>query len=214
MTKELIQKYVLNPKIILEFGSYDGADTIRYKNYFQKAKVFAIEPDPFMYKVLKKNVKGKGIFTFQYAVTDKTGEVNFYESKFTREVIIGKKSGEPSFAGSLYNVSESAKQQNFQIFSEVPLKVPSITIKDFCKQQSIDQVDFMHCDVEGSLKKVLNGFGKIKPILIFAETSGFGMYIGVNTQKEYHQMFEKLGYIKVQNMQENTLYYKNKGIKE
>ncbi len=205
MNKELIQKYISNPKIILEFGSYDGADAIVYKKYFPEASVYAIEPDPFMYEILKKNVKGTGILMFHYAITNKTSEVDFYKSKFIKD-ICGLKKGDPSFAGSLYNVSESAKQQDFQIFSEKSLKVPSITIKDFCKQQSISQIDFMHCDVEGSLKEVLDGFGNIRPILIFAETSGFGMYIGANTQDEYHQMFNKLDYKIVQYMEENTLY--------
>ncbi len=207
LTKELIQKYISNPKVILEFGSYDGMDAIRYKNYFSKAFIYVMEADPTMFEKVKKNINNKEeIYIFHYAISNKTGIIDFYESKFIKD-ISGKKSGDPSFAGSLYRVLDSAiENQDFQVFSEIPIKVPTITIEDFCKQQKITQIDFMHIDVEGSLKEVLYGFGKFRPTLIFAETSGFGMYLGANTQKEYHQMFDKLGYVIVNYMNENTLY--------
>ena len=187
----------------MEFGSYDGADTIVYKDYFQKAFIYGIEPDPIMFRILQRKTLGRGINTYHYAITNKTGMVDFYESKFTIKTA-GMQIGDPSFAGSLGGPIN--KKSPVQTFAEIPIKVPSITISDFCKQQSIDHIDLMHIDVEGSLKKVLEGFENIRPKLIFAETIGKGIYIGSNTIEEYHQMFENLGYIKIKDIEENTLY--------
>ncbi|KKL10381.1 hypothetical protein LCGC14_2556420, partial [marine sediment metagenome] len=146
LTKELIQKYISNPKVILEFGSYDGMDAIRYKNYFSKAFIYVMEADPTMFEKVKKNINNKEeIYIFHYAISNKTGIIDFYESKFIKD-ISGKKSGDPSFAGSLYRVLDSAiENQDFQVFSEIPIKVPTITIEDFCKQQKITQIDFAKC---------------------------------------------------------------------
>ncbi|KKM77186.1 hypothetical protein LCGC14_1372620 [marine sediment metagenome] len=204
MRRETITKYIGCPKIILEFGSYDGIDAILYKNYFQEASVYAIEPDPIMFKILKGKATKMGIQTYQYAITNKaTDTVDFYESKFLVQTA-GMQIGDPSFAGSLGGPKNKISKVNH--FVDTPIQVPAITIKDFCKQQSITHVDFMHIDVEGSLKKVLEGFENIRPKLIFAETIGKGIYIGSNTREEYHQMFYNLGYKKVQNMEENSLY--------
>ncbi|KKK53652.1 hypothetical protein LCGC14_3092660, partial [marine sediment metagenome] len=100
MRKDHITEYIKYPMIIIEFGSYDATDTILYKNYFQKASVYGIEPDLFMYQFSKNRVKGRDISMFHYAITNKTGMVDFYESKFTIKTA-GMQIGDPSFAGSL-----------------------------------------------------------------------------------------------------------------
>jgi len=204
LRREAIVEHVPNPKIILEFGAYDGTDSVEYKKAFKNAFIYSIEPDPYMFKRLQRNIGKKEIFIFHYAVTNKVGTVDFYESKFTVSTA-GMHPGEPSFAGSLGGPLK--KSSPVQTFAEIPIKVPAITIKDFCHQQSITQIDFMHIDVEGSLKEVLQGFDVIRPKLIFAETGiGSSHYLNSNTQEEYHQMFYDLSYSKEKDMEENTLY--------
>ena len=50
-----------------------------------------------------------------------------------------------------------------------PIKVPCITIGQFCKEQHIYNIDLIHIDVEGHAIQVLQGLGSIRPKIIYIE---------------------------------------------
>ncbi len=187
----------IKPKIIFEFGSFDGKDAIELKKAFPYSIVISFEADPRRFEICKKNLTNFNIEIYHAAISNHTGSAQFYQSKFVSTTFLGK-AGEAGVSGSLLKHTERHKrnQKSWQIFSdESPITIPCITIEDFCKEENIFQVDYIHMDVEGAVREVLEGFGLIRPTLIFAEVYGRELaFENSNTFKEYEMMFDVLGY--------------------
>ncbi len=208
---KLFRKYLSSPKIILEFGSYDGADGILYHKSFPTARVFSIEPDPENFENVLRNIKSyKEIRAFHYAISNETGEVDFHQARFYSYA----DGSSTSRAGSL--LKHTSKNQEVYIktdkFVSKLIKVPAITIKEFCRQQDIKHIDLMHVDVEGAIREVIEGLKDIRPTLIWAE-------VGDGIMKYYHNTmsnaesdiaFSNIGYTKVKKIGRDTLYHNYK----
>jgi FkbM family methyltransferase len=159
--------YLSNPpEVIVEFGSYDCGDGVYYKNLFPNAEVYSIEACPERYNVVKENGSKFGIKTFNYAVTDSIGEVDFYQVKDPN--VMDNKDYYGS-SGSINQRTDFYKKTFDHVKEQTPIKVPSITLEKFCNDNNIKHIDFLHLDVEGAEQKVVSGFGDIKPELLWLE---------------------------------------------
>ena len=124
---------IKNPKVIFEFGSFDGRDALKYHQMFPNAIIYCFEADESNIERMKNKIGNNNkIKINHYAISDIDGEVDFYPSKMIgkNEQIFGKGGG---FAGSIKKQTEDhingQKIFNLQDFSEEVIKVPSITIK-------------------------------------------------------------------------------------
>lgn len=189
-----------NPKVIFEFGSYDGKDALELKEMFPSARVIAFEADPIRFEICKNNLDGTDIEMYHAAITDFNGEVPFYQTiwNITDDDDLKKTEGIPGVAGSIlkHTVGHIKGQKPWQrMMDDAPIMVPAITIESFCDDYNVKHIDYMHMDVEGAVKEVLGGFGNIRPVLIFAEVlareKGFE---NSNSFQEYKIMFKEIGY--------------------
>lgn len=183
------QKYLnREPKTILEFGSFDCGDALRYKNNFKNCDVYSIEADPDIYKNVKKYEK-YDIKIFNYAITNYTGETDFYISRQKIDNSLAP-------CGSILKATDRAKTYvDHILFSNEPIKIPCITIEDFCKKLKKEEIDLVHIDVEGSGKEVLEGFGKIKPKLIYIEIENVEKnYEGASNLEDINNILFGRGY--------------------
>ncbi len=156
-----------DPKVFIEFGSYDGGESIRFLQEYPECHIYAIEADPELYNHIKQ-LERYGIKTFHYAICDINGEVDFLECKYT-QVTNNYPIGHAGGSGTLMEPTEfNIKEIRHQKY-ENRIKVPAITIEKFCDEQNIKKVDIMHIDVEGATMQVLNGFGNIRPKMLFIE---------------------------------------------
>ncbi len=187
----------IEPKTIFEFGSFDGKDAIELKEAFPSARVISFEADPERFEICERNLTDFDIEIYHYAITNFTGKAQFYPARFLSNLPPGKV-GEAGLAGSLLKHTEMHKinQRSWQHFSdESPITVPCTTIEVFCRIAHVSQIDYMHIDVEGAVREVLEGLGSIRPTLIFAEVYGRELaFENSNTFKEYEMMFDALGY--------------------
>ena len=71
------------PKIIFEFGSFDGGDAIRYALMFPECMVYSFEPDPILFAKLPTHER---VRFFNYAGSDFNGTANFYQAKDLKPV--------------------------------------------------------------------------------------------------------------------------------
>jgi len=150
------------PINIIEFGSYDGADGIRYKYHFPNTNVYSIEPSPPCYNNIKP-LEEYGLKVFNYAISNKNGEIDFYQTFDTNN-----NNYAPCGAVDIQFCStEQGKGIPLKIIDSI--KVPSITIEQFCIDQNIKILDLIHIDVEGHAPQVLEGFGNIRPKMIYIE---------------------------------------------
>lgn len=181
------------PKVILEFGSYDGGDGVFYKKSFPDAEVYSIEACEERFKVIQKLESKFGIKTFNYAVCDYDGFIDFYQVKDPNVMDHDDKFGS---SGSINKRTDLYKQTFTHIDEQAPVKTPCIRIDTFCKENGIGQIDFLHVDVEGAELKVVEGFGDMRPSILWMETYLGKEYYGENAYdtSELDNYLKNIGY--------------------
>lgn len=193
-----IQEFIGTPKTIIEFGSFDGGDGLRYKLAYPNCDIYSIEADPQLYEKIKKFEK-YGLKVFNYAICDKNGEIDFNRCRF-KWFFDGYNIDDISGSGSILKQSQYNKEVIIhQYYETQPITVPASTIGTFCNNNNIKEIDLMHIDVEGALKEVLNGFDKIRPKVLFMELDGAIKYY------EGASEFDIINY-KLENMEYELIY--------
>jgi FkbM family methyltransferase len=85
---ELVKKEIKKGEVVLDIGANIGYYTLIFaKLVGEEGKVFAFEPDPTNFSLLKKNVELNGyknVVLVQKAVSNKTGKIRLYLSKDNR----------------------------------------------------------------------------------------------------------------------------------
>lgn len=144
---DLWSEIALKSKVILDIGANTGYYSLIAKTINSNAKVFGFEPIPHIYKWYAENCKINSfeIDCFNVAVSDTSGEDTIYLANTTQNI----------YSASLiedFAVSHSRAKVH-------PLKITSISLKDFIIKNNIECIDLMKIDVEGLELKVLNGMG-------------------------------------------------------
>ena len=122
---------IKNP-IIINIGAYVGNFAQAILKTHDKYLIYAIEPSPISYKILKKRFKkDKKIITINAAVSDKNGKVPFYNAG-------GKK------CDSLIKKFTRGKKENV-----VKTVVKAITIRSLFEKYKIGKVDLLKINCEG-----------------------------------------------------------------
>ena len=143
-----ILKYLINTKKnSIDVGAYKGVYTFFIAKHSKK--VYAFEPNPKSFNILKKNVS-KNVRVFPFAVSDKSS----YE--FLR-IPKGRK-GYSNQGGSLRNVKLDKNYKKIKVCSK---KIDDLNLKN---------IGFIKIDAEGYEQKVLKGARKLiknsKPTLL------------------------------------------------
>lgn len=193
----------IEPDVILDIGSYDAGDAIRFKARFPNARVITFEADPRLYGNICKYKDQYGIEAFHGAVCDHDGTASF----FLAEVVAKNVENSAGGQGSLRKHTDSYKKTFGHIRqSEVPTTVPAVTLETWCRTHGVDRVNFVHIDVEGAETDVLRGFGAMRPELIFLETSMGDGWEGTN-RDELFTMLETMGYKLALALPTDRLYF-------
>lgn len=183
---ELLLNY--KPKIIFEFGSFDGGDGLRYKLMYPDCEVYSFEPIPNLYTKVKQ-IEKYGVKTFNFGFFNTEGVFPIYISKLISNL-------NDAGASSLLHVTEFTKICNNHLkYEEEPTYVNTTTIELFCNKENIKEIDFMQIDVEGVSQEVIVGFGNIRPKILFIELqSTDGTHIGSSKTEKVIKTLESIGY--------------------
>lgn len=172
----IMQKILKKNMNIVDIGANIGYYALmEAKKIGEKGKVYAIEPFPPNFELLKKNIvlnNYKNIEVFNLAISDKKGIAKMYISE----------------KHNLCNMMDS----NISDFVEVP----TITLDDFLKNKRIP--DLIRMDIEGFEYYVIDGMQntlkKCKNCNIFIEVHPYQMYEKkLDYKKPLKQLF-KLGF--------------------
>ncbi len=203
-------EYKINPKVIIEFGSFDGGDGLRYKLAYPKCDVYSIEADPQLFGKTEQ-LKKYELKVFNYAICDINGEIDFHRCLFKEPYYCYQK-GDVGGSGSILKPSEYNKEVVLhQFYEEWPIIVKAITVETFCIEQKINEIDLMHIDVEGAAMEVLSGFGCVRPKLLFIEIDGAEkFYESASRFDEVNFVLEKMEYELKFRSRVDCLYVKRK----
>lgn len=141
---ELVKKYVKKGDTVLDIGGHIGYYTLLFaKLVGETGKVFAFEPNPESFSLLKKNVEVNGYYhvtLVQKAVAHETGKTKLYIVKyknFPTDCIIWDPGGGATF-----------------------IEVDTVRLDDYFKGRNV-KVDFIKMDVDGAEGGVLQGIDNL-----------------------------------------------------
>ncbi len=145
---ELIKDYLPSKSVIVEAGSYNGNDTFQISHSWPLGTVYAFEPVPEFFTLLKKKMQAlPNVHCFNLALGENSGTAEFHPAFNPKN----PKQGYPS--GSLL---EPKEHLNFSsvIFNGV-IHVKKVTLDEWMQQQHVNHVDFIWLDLQGYELNVL-----------------------------------------------------------
>ena len=156
---EIVKNEIEKGDIVVDVGASIGYYTLIFARAVGKdGHVFAFEPRPERFELLKKNIEINGyenVTIEQMAVMDENGETNFYFSK-------NEKTG--------FKLEVSEKHKN--VISERG-RAKTVRLDDyFRKNNLLDKIKFIKSDVDGPEFSVLRSLGnmlKNKSLKLFFE---------------------------------------------
>ena len=121
-----------NAEMIMDAGANIGLATIYFLNQFPDCKVISVEPDPTNVEVFKKNL----------AVEIKKQKI------FLVEGAIGLTDGFAFMSSAVLKYNSKILEDQKSFVEKIDVKV--ISMNNFFKQYSIDKIDILKIDIEGS----------------------------------------------------------------
>jgi 2-O-methyltransferase len=156
LTHEEIAALVKKPNpTILEIGCNDGGDTLAFLRVMPQAKIYCFEPDPRAIGRFKKHLGahlGK-VRLFEIAVSDRTGQIDFYSSSG------GDRPNGWDLSGSIRRPKNHLIECPWVKF-EKTITVSTCRLDDWCAENGVKQVDFIWMDVQGAEGDVIAGAPK------------------------------------------------------
>lgn len=199
----------------IDIGAHKGTYIDLFLSNFNLRKVFAFEPQPGIFKKLKKKYKKQSIKKYDFAISNSNG---FKVLKLNKH----------DLTSSFTNLNEDnlylrLKSKLFQTelkniyYKEI--KVKTIKLSTFISKNKLKKVDLLKIDTEGHEMQVLKGLSseikKIKIILIEFHKSS--IYKGYNANK-IHNHLVKNNFILKKNIKfplttfEDRIYVNKKNI--
>jgi FkbM family methyltransferase len=197
--RELTQLFNTESHVtIFEIGSCDGQDAIKYAQAFPNSRIFAFEPVPANYKKILENIlasKTTNVDAFQMALSKETGETEMYISAAADQT-----NAEADDKG---NKSSSllAPDKHLEVFPwckfDETIKVKTDTIRNFCEARKIENIDFIHLDVQGAELMVLEGAGSFLQNIksIWLEVEHIALYKDQPLHNHVEQFMNNHGFV-------------------
>ncbi len=168
-------------RIIFDVGAELGLTTIPIAKENPDTLVYAFEPNPHMVAHLKKESAGlDNYLIFQYAASNFTGKAKFNVC-----------TEHPGICSLLEFKKDAKKNWNafdFPIYTDETYEVDVICLQDFITEHKIKNIDYFHCDTQGSDLNVLKGLGDkinlVKEGQVESEYLRDSLYVNQNTYKD------------------------------
>lgn len=136
--KEYEWTNITDPKIIVDLGAHTGDTALYYHCMYPNAKIYAVEPNPFLFERLRNNTKNIGqIIPIHAAINNTSG--------FALLTV----SSRSSLRGSLNARSGT------DTYTEI--EVPTVTLVDLYTEQGIVRADLCKFDIEGAEEVMFGG---------------------------------------------------------
>lgn len=144
-------------KYIFDVGANNGSSCLKFTED-PEITVVGFEPTPEMYSIIEENI----VDINNYVLVKKA------VSNFTGKAIFNVAGQSDWGCSSLLEFSEKSvthwrNRKDFKVTHQIEVDV--ITLEDFVTEMGIEEIEYLHCDTQGSDLNVLKGLGKKLGIL-------------------------------------------------
>lgn len=195
---------------ILEIGSNDGSQALRFLEIFKNPRIYCFEPDPRAISRFKAKVGSRSnISFFEIALSNHNGEIEFHQSggHLNKEQLETMPNGW-DLSGSIRQPKDHIIAHPWVKFDQI-VKVSTSTLDTWCEQNGIGTIDFIWMDVQGAEIDVFKGGKKAlrKTRFLYSEYNNRELYKG---QLNLKQMIKFLNKFEVVIRYPNDILLKNK----
>jgi len=156
-------KRINNDDVVIDVGAHIGIFTLKAAKKARNGMVVAIEPHPFNYKLLRKNIalnRVENVTAVNIALSDFCGTTKLYISERSREHSISRRekkqlrvrterSGEDTISAKRREMSATVTAR----YLEVEVK----TLDQLVRELKLERVNFIKIDAEGAELEILKG---------------------------------------------------------
>lgn len=161
-------------KIIFEFGSRYGEDTIALAKEFPDAEIYTFECNPNTIEDCRKNCsRYKNIHLTEKAISNECKTVKSYPIN-KEETITHWHDGNQGASSLL----KSTGKYELETYRQDEIEVEAITLEYFMETHNIDHIDFLWMDIQGGELMALEGLGHFlqKVNVIYTEVEFVDVY--------------------------------------
>ena len=202
---ELLSFFKLyKPNLILDIGSCDGLDSIKYSFLFPNSRIYAFEPILKNQELIKKNIekyKVSNIKIVERALSNEEGLATFYLSSGRPEEIDIDIDLDWDFGNKSSSLLAPAKTKDVLPWLEFneEIEVNTTTLYSFMNSFGFKEVDFIHMDVQGAELLVLEGaFSYINNIkMIWLEVENIELYKNQPLKDDVDKYLKSKGLTKI-----------------
>jgi FkbM family methyltransferase len=132
-------------QIVFDIGANRGDVAEYYQAIFPQATVFAFEPFPESFNILKERFSNNNrVKCFQYAVAADATPKTFYVNKNVD-------------TNSLLKPKATGLSSDVQVSNQSIIEVPCVTLDEFCAEKNINSIDILKMDIQGGEFDALKG---------------------------------------------------------
>lgn len=140
-------------KTVVDVGANTGGYALELLQEIPAAAVYAIEPHPGTYAVLKKHLN-KHAHVYNIALGEQNKFVKLYD--FANDAELKQSQPTSTLASTIPSVIKDFHKQKIQSF-----RVKQMTLDTFSEKENIENIDFLKIDTEGNELMVLQGAKKL-----------------------------------------------------
>lgn len=184
----ILKQYLPDNPVILDAGAHNGSSSIQLINIWQAATIYAFEPVPNLFNLLKKNTNPYNqIHSFQVALGEKNEQKTIFISQ-------GRGDGSSSLLAPTGHLTE---------FPDVkfPQKatVNVTTLDAWAKKNNVSYIDFLWLDLQGMEYQVLKNSPEILSTVrvIVTEVNFKPLYNGCTLYSTIKSFLEEQGFTEI-----------------
>jgi FkbM family methyltransferase len=199
------EDFGITPRAIVDVGSYDAGDAVRFKLAFPQARVIAFEADPERAVIVSERAARFGVEAVCSAAFSHEGAIEWYQA--TVDGRIGSQ-------GSAYRQTDALNQKFPHVRQHArAITVPATRLETYCMASAIDHIDLLHIDAQGAEHDVLTGLGPLRPSLVYLELDdGVAGWIGAKGRDSVHALMTGMDYVVAADCITDRLYVRREGV--